>query len=203
MGTIKKKLGLVGLVVLAVALFVGASSASAAQWLDNGSAIPLAESTSIVDNHSGLTLVHTGGLAGSRSLNCLVSASGTVVGSGDTSGVVTFHGCLNVLNCTGPTASSVHTPWTTSLVSTTEDDITAGNGGTPGWSATCSGISISCTKATTPIDVSYDTSVTPNRVDGVFTAAHTSAPCSDGGTGTVAGTIWITLTFGNDLSVGP
>lgn len=199
-----KKLGLAGLAVLAVAAFVGPSSASAAQWLDNGGAIAAAANTSIIDNGSGLTLSHTGGLFGARSLRCSGSASGTAgPGAADTSGAVTVTGCVNVSNCTSPSANSVNTPWTTSLASTTVDNITAGTGGNAGWGATCSGLTVNCLKATTAVNVSNDTSVTPNRVDGVFTTTNTSTTCADGGTGTVSGTIWITLSNGHNLSVGP
>jgi hypothetical protein len=83
------------------------------------------------------------------------------------------------------------------------DNITAGTGGNAGWSASCSGLSVNCTKATTAVNVSNDTTVTPNRVDGTFTTTNTSTTCSDGGTGTVSGTVWITLSNGHNLSVGP
>jgi hypothetical protein len=199
-----KIVGLAAVAVLALTALMGLSSASAAQWLDNGSAISAAENSSIVDNGSGLTWSHTGGLFGARSLKCSVMVSGTVgSGAADTSGAVTVTGCTNVSNCTSPNASSLNTPWTTSLASTTVDNITGGTGGDPGLSYSCSGLSVSCTKATTAVNVSNDTTVTPNRVDGAFTAANTSTTCSDGGTFTVTGTIWITLSNGHNLSVGP
>jgi hypothetical protein len=100
-----KIIGLAAVAVLALTAFMGLSSASAAQWLDNGSAIGAAENSSIVDNGSGLTLSHTGGLFGARSLKCSGSAPGTVgAGSADTSGTVTVTGCTNVNNCTSPGA---------------------------------------------------------------------------------------------------
>jgi hypothetical protein len=194
-----KKLGLVGLALLAVAAFVGASSASAAQWLDNSASIGSAEATTIVDDGNGLTLAHTGGLGGSRSLNCHGTAPGTAgPGGADTSGAVTVSGCTNINNCTSPSASSVHSPWNTTLVSLTEDDITSGGSGNPGWGATCSGITLNCTKATTAVVVSN----TASGVDGQFTATNTSAPCADGGTGTVVGHVEITLNNSHVLSVG-
>jgi hypothetical protein len=199
-----KIIGLAAVAVLALTAVMGLSSASAAQWLDNGSAIGAAENSSIVDDGNGLTLAHTGGVFGVRTLKCSGSASGTVgAGAADTSGRVTVTGCTNVSNCPTPTLSSLNTPWTTMLASTTVDNITAGTGGDPGLTYACSGISVNCTKATTAVNVSNDTTVTPNRVDGTFTAANTSTTCSDGGTFTVTGTIWITLSNGHNLSVGP
>jgi hypothetical protein len=204
------KLGLVGLAVLAVSAFVGASSASAAQWLDNGNAIGAASLTTIVDDGNGLTLTHTGGLFGNHTLTCSGSSTGSATnptsvgpGAADSNGTVVVTGCTNVLSCTNPAAAALNTPWTTGLASTTVDNITAGTGGNAGWRATCSGVSVNCLKATTPVNVSNDTSVTPNRVNGVFTTGNTSTTCADGGTGTVAGTVWITLNNGHNLSVGP
>jgi hypothetical protein len=149
-------------------------------------------------------MTHTGGLFGNHTLKCSGTAQGTVgPGAADTSGGVTVTACTNVLSCSNPSGAALNTPWTTSLASTTVDNITAGTGGNPGWTFTCGGISIACTLAPIAVNVSNDTSVTPNRVDGTLTAANTGMPCNDGGTRTWTGVIWITLTNGHNLSVGP
>jgi hypothetical protein len=199
-----KIIGLAAVAVLGLTAVMGLSSASAAQWLDNGSPISAAENASIMDDGNGLTLAHTGGLFGARTLNCKGSASGTVgPGGADTSGAATVTGCTNVSMCTNPSANTLNTPWSTSLTSTTVDSINAGTGGNPGWQATCSGVSVNCTKASIALNVSNDTTVTPNRVIATFTTANTSTTCADGGTGTVSGTVVITLASGHNLRIGP
>lgn len=202
-----KMLGLVAAAALAAAAFVGVSSASAAQWLDNGNPISSAEAASIDGTtDGGLTLAHSGGLGGNRSLTCVGSSAGTVgPGSGDVTSSVTTTSCVdNDGNCSGGTATAADLPWTTTLVSTTEDDLSADSAGDPGWTLHCGGLSGTCTKATTPTAVANDPGTTPETVTVTFNQASTGSDTCGiiGGTGTVDGTIRASLDNGDDLSVG-
>lgn len=208
-----KMLGLAGVAVLALTAFVGVGSASAAQWKDNGSPISTPEATSMVDDGNGLTLADAGGSFGSVTVLCKNSgtngtpADGTAgPGSADT---VTTNGSYTCVTkagtCGSPTASMANLSWDTNLSSLTEDDITGGGSGNPGWSVTCTvlgfRVTVTCTRASTPVTVGNIASPVAG-VEGTFNPSTDSSSCSDGGTGTVSGNVYITLQNGHALSVG-
>lgn len=197
-----KKLGLVGVAVLALAAFVGVSSASAAQWLDNGGAIGAAENTTATPNASGISLHHTV-FGATVVITCTGgSGSGTVgPGAADKVNTINVGTCTTTSGtCTSPVVTPQNLPWTTSLVSTTEDDITAGTGGNPGWKIQCTSpnVTITCLKATTATTVANVT----GGVNDTFTQTGSSTTCSDFSPGFVTGTSLTSLNSGHTLSIG-
>jgi hypothetical protein len=189
-----KKLGLAAVSVLALAAFVGTTSASAfTVWQVDGRNV----TTSTATTSSGtLQLHHFGGFGGNFTVECTGTGTGTVrSGGADTIDSIVATGCRTISGtCASPRATAINLGWSTQL-SGSRDLISAGTGGrSPGWSVNCGGISASCSA-----DTSVAIANSGANVLGTFDASSATASCTDLGTGTVTGTVTNSVT-GHTLS---
>jgi hypothetical protein len=174
-----KKLALACIGVLAVAAFVGVSAASAAQHLWTVGGSPVTGSSAVTSSSTGLTLTHVDALNVTHKLSCPGTDSGTVNTNGDdTVTAVTVGTCTNVQNCTNPAASALNLPWTTKLNTVTPIRDTIDNTNhNPGWSATCSGVTVRCTGPTNVAITDLGTGHVKATLDATSPGPNS---CSDG-----------------------
>jgi hypothetical protein len=194
----KYTLGLALLALLAFAA-VAANSASAAEWLAGGEKITseLATDSESVGNFT-LEDMKLG-----SAVECAAKDTGTVgPGAKDKVSTVTLSGCKAVKGCsTVDTVTANNLPWTTSLVTEKEDEITSSGAGSPGYLVECTVAGILgddlCTKATAKVHIEN----TASDVNALFNTEE-EANCTLGGekAGLVHGTELILLESGAALS---
>ncbi|HEY5194649.1 MAG TPA: hypothetical protein VIJ39_12355 [Solirubrobacteraceae bacterium] len=153
-----KKIHVLGLAVFAVfAVFAfGAVAASASfgaevpQWLVSGATIALGTEvkTTLEMEAGNLLLVEDMKAPGAPDILCEVTkATGVLLSNG--ADKQTTGECIKPVDdkkvCTEISVKPVHLPWTTQLLSTSEDGITAGTGGLPGWEVKCTVLGIPVT----------------------------------------------------------
>jgi hypothetical protein len=178
-----KSVGLTVASMLALAVSVGAASASAfTVWRLDGANV-----TSSVATTFTFTLdLRRNGAFGNATLHCTGTGAGSVrpAGSG-TVDSITVTGCTTISGvCGSPRAAPANLAWATQL-SGSRDNITPGpSGRSPGWTLTCSGVSVTCTAATS-------TAITdsPPNVVATFDASSATSLCTDGTSSTVTGTV--------------
>jgi len=144
-----KKIHLIGLALVAVFAFSAASavSASAAEWLVESKALTGTESAEVTDEQeAGTTLLledmEAGPLKQGTDVLCEGSGKGLLLAGGlDEQLTAVASNCVNGSPkgaCNNvEKVEAVNLPWKTELLSTTEDAITAGTGGNPGWLVEC------------------------------------------------------------------
>jgi hypothetical protein len=196
-----RKLVLAGIAVLAVAAFVGVSSASAfTVYKEDGSNVTASTAVSLTDGSGGLTLAKpaNGIFHPAATVNCSGTGSGTVNSGG--AGTVTASSSTSCTKVSGtcPTpisASAANLNWTTAISGTRVNLTNAGNN--VGWSVNCGGAVVTCTASSSSAALTNGTNV----VNGTFDNNTPTASCSDGATGaTVSGTV-ISSISGHSLQV--
>ena len=175
---------------------MAAANASAANWFKGAEEV---KTTQSADAHGELVLHHTGGLAGTILILCTFLTHGTVgaAGKDETTKVLGLKEELDVIECivhtgnglcaagTKVTVSAKSLPWATQLSTGTPiTDTVTGSGAEAGYSTTCNGISIECKH-------NEVANFKSNGTNGaIFEDPGTGkANCSDGGTGTILGTV--------------
>jgi len=152
-----KKIHILGLALFAVFAF-GAVAASASfgaevpQWLVSGATIALGTEvkTTLEMEAGNLLLIEDMKAPGTPDFLCEVAkATGVLLSNG--AGRQTTWECVKLVDDKSTCAAGsivfkpLHLPWTTQLLSTSEDGITAGTGGAPGWEVKCTVIGIPVT----------------------------------------------------------
>jgi hypothetical protein len=205
-------LGLACVAVLCAMVSVGAASASAFTcWQDNGVCVTGTENINIgIPTGKSLTVKDSKGLLGNPIMITVSGGSGSCTGGGTvstggadtwTSFQCTNGSSSNTLVCPNPaTVAFVNLPWATQI-SGTRDNITNGTNNV-GFKITCNnGTTDTCTASSLSQALSNDAS---NRgVDSTFDSSTPVLNCTAGGTGTgtILGTVIMTLTNGHTLSV--
>lgn len=194
----KKCMSTAGLALLAALVMsvVGVASASALEWLANGSAI-----TTAVKTKSSGTLeledMGTGIL-----LKCEGTGEGTVgPGAADTQTAATATKCVTLKGlCSSPTAKAVGLPWKTELAVIEGENRDKILTTTAGWEVICGGFIEDTCQGATNVKVTNETS----GVDTLFDEKSPGVNCSVGGVGMglVHGLALVTGPTGTTISVG-
>jgi hypothetical protein len=197
---------MVGLALMAVFAFsaVMVANASAAEWLCKEGGVFKACAAAREVASEGTLKLSDATLLGTITVECSGTNEGTVgTGAADTITAILdlakmttdilcpVTGGSNICGTAEALAEAVNLPWTTSLLSTTIDDLTTSGVGNPGWHVVCSnGTEDTCTKALAELTVKNETVGGVELVDAVFNAAE-NATCLNGN-GKVSGLVSIT-----------
>jgi hypothetical protein len=209
-----RKIHMVGLALMAVFAFsaVMAANASAAEWLCKEGGVFKACAAAREVASEGTLKLSDATLLGTITVECSGTNEGTVgTGAKDTiTAILDLAKMTSVIECTvtgGATlctapalAEAVNLPWSTSLLSTTIDDLTTSGVGNPGWHILCkNGTEDTCTKALAELTMKNETVGGVELVDALFNAAE-NATCLNGN-GKVSGLISITANDPNATAI--